>query len=193
MTITNCRVYDLEESIIACRNAMRLEPAELTDGEFEKSLQRAIKLVHASQQSAARCHDSFLCGIRVAFDLKYPNYLSPELQRYHFLDIVCSSSKMHRLVNMNMDTCFNEWVTDGAKEMMKRLISEYNRDMSEDNFMRVISNCPQGIELFMRCTTNYKQLQTIYAQRKRHRLPEWRAFCKWIETLPYSQELLVTR
>ena len=33
-------------------------------------------------------------------------------------------------------------------------------------------------------TTNYRQLKTIYAQRKTHRLPEWRAFCDWVETLP---------
>ena len=32
-------------------------------------------------------------------------------------------------------------------------------------------------------------LKTIYAQRKSHRLPEWRDFCAWIETLPMFKEL----
>jgi hypothetical protein len=36
-------------------------------------------------------------------------------------------------------------------------------------------------------TTNYRQLKTIYQQRKAHRLPEWVSFCEWIESLPYSQ------
>jgi hypothetical protein len=36
-------------------------------------------------------------------------------------------------------------------------------------------------------TTNYRQLKTIYSQRKTHRLPEWKEFCAWIETLPYSE------
>lgn len=188
LEITNWKVYDLKESVIACRNAMRLTPAEYTAEEFNKSLPRAIALAKCGGGSG---HSCWRIGVRVAFDIKYPNYISPELQRYHFLDIVTSSSKMHRLVTMDMDTCFNKYVCIGAKEMMKELIARYNNDKSYENFMRVISNCPQGIELFMRCTTNYEQLATIYKQRKHHKLKEdWGAFCKFIEELPYAKELI---
>lgn len=191
VNITNWVVYDLKESVIAARNAMRLTPPEYTDEEFEVSLPRAIKLANTPQGSG---HSTFLCGIRVAFDIKYPAYFSPELQRYHFNDIVCSSSKMHRLVNMNMDLCFNEYVTEDSKSMMKNLLQIYNRDKSYDNFMRVLSNCPLGIELFMRCTTNYLALRTIYHQRKNHKLKaDWvEGFCKnFIAKLPYAQELII--
>lgn len=189
LEITNWKVYDLKESVIACRNAMRMTPAEYTEEEFNKSLPRAIALAKCGGGSG---HSSWRIGVRVAFDIKYPNYISPELQRYHFLDIVTSSSKMHRLVNMDMDTCFNKYVCIGAKEMMKELIARYNNDKSYENFMRVISNCPQGIELFMRCTTNYEQLATIYKQRKHHKLKEdYGAFCKFIEGLPYAKELII--
>lgn len=44
-----------------------------------------------------------------------------------------------------------------------------------------------GLRLTARITTNYRQLKTIYQQRKNHRLPEWRAFCAWIETLPRAE------
>ena len=27
--------------------------------------------------------------------------------------------------------------------------------------------------------------------RKNHKLDEWREFCKWIETLPYAEELII--
>ena len=37
---------------------------------------------------------------------------------------------------------------------------------------------------------NYEVLANIYKSRKDHKLDEWREFCKWIETLPYS-ELIV--
>lgn len=190
VNITNWSVYDLKESVIAARNAMRLTPPEYTDEEFEASLPRAIKLANTPQGSG---HSTFLCGIRVAFDIKYPAYFSPELQRYHFNDIVCSSSKMHRLVNMNMDLCFNEYVTEDSKSMMKNLIQIYNRDKSYENFMRVLSNCPLGIELFMRCTTNYLALRTIYHQRKNHKLKtDWvEGFCKnFVEKLPYASEFI---
>lgn len=34
---------------------------------------------------------------------------------------------------------------------------------------------------------NYEVLANIYNSRKDHKLDEWREFCKWIETLPYSE------
>jgi hypothetical protein len=72
------------------------------------------------------------------------------------------------------------------------MIDEYSQNPSYENFMRVLSNCPQGIELFMRCSTNYEQLATIYRQRKHHKLKEdWGAFCSWIESLPYAKELII--
>ncbi len=190
MEISNVRVYDLKESVIACRNAMRLEVPEYTDEEFEASLKRAIKLCEASN-GPVKCHANFRTGIRVSFDIKYPNYISPEMQRYHWFDIVTSSSKMHRIMQMDFDKCCNQWVTSETISQMKRLIARYNEDKSEENFMTVLSNCPQGVMLFMRISTNYEQLRTIYLQRKNHKLPEWRMFCKWIESLPYANELIV--
>ena len=197
LEISNIRVCDLKESVIACRNAMRTTPAEYTEEEFQKSLPRAIALAKCGGGSG---HTTFRCGIRVSFDIKYPNYISPELQRYHFIDIVTSSSKMHRLTKMDMDACFNKYVTPKSKAQMKELIKEYNeakdskasKEVVYRAFMRVISNCPQGIELFMRCTTNYEQLATIYRQRKNHVLREdWQAFCAFIESLPYAHELII--
>lgn len=190
--ISHVIVSDLKESVIACRNAMRLTPPEYTDEEFEKSLQRAIKLAKSGGGSG---HSNFRVGIRVAFDIIYPNYISPEMQRYHFFDIVTSSSKMHKLTSMDMDACFNEYVTQESKDQMKRLLDEYNNASTNDEkytcFMRLLSNCPQGIELFMRCTTNYEQLATIYRQRKNHKLKEWHTFCHFIEKLPYAKELII--
>lgn len=34
---------------------------------------------------------------------------------------------------------------------------------------------------------NYEALANIYKSRKDHKLDEWREFCKWIESLPYSE------
>ena len=183
--ITNVRVYDLQESVIASRNAMRLTPPEYTEGEFIKSLKRAKALAKAKSGSG---HDNWLKGVRVSFDIKYPNYFTPELQRYNFLDIVTSSSKMHKLTQMDMNACFNEYVTEYAKNLMKELLEDYNNYPSYVNFMRLISNCPLGIELFMRCSTNYLQLKTIYAQRKNHKLKQdWGAVIRMIQSLPYSE------
>lgn len=34
---------------------------------------------------------------------------------------------------------------------------------------------------------NYEVLANMYKSRKNHKLREWREFCKWIKTLPYSE------
>lgn len=174
-----------------------------------KDYNRMIKLVQASKNGKVKCHHNFTTGIRVSFDLIYPNYISPEMQRYHWFDIVTSSSKMHRIMKMDFSKCCNEYVTDETKANMKQYIDEYNRilntpvvgSLSETDkhneelykaFMRVISNCPQGVELFMRVSTNYMQLQTMYYQRQHHKLKEdWGNFCKFIESLPLADELII--
>ena len=189
LQIDNWKVYDLKESVIACRNAMRITPAQITDEEFNASMPRAIILANSPSGSG---HQTFLSGIRVSFDIKYPNYISPELQRYHWIDIVSSSSKMHRLSSMDMETCFNKYVTDESKEQMKRLVKKYNETKSYEDFMVMLSNCPQGIELFMRVSTNYLQLRTLYRQRKNHKLKEdFGAVCEFIEKLPYANEFII--
>ena len=189
LQIENWKVYDLKESVIACRNAMRITPAQITDEEFNASMPRAIMLANSPSGSG---HQTFLSGIRVSFDIKYPNYISPELQRYHWIDIVSSSSKMHRLSSMDMDTCFNKYVTDESKEQMKRLVKKFNETKSYEDFMVMLSNCPQGIELFMRVSTNYLQLRTLYRQRKTHKLKEdYGAVCEFIEKLPYANEFII--
>ena len=186
--ITDLKVYDLKESIIACRNSMRIVPAENTEEEFEQSLERAKKLVKQGNG-----HDNFLCGIRVSFNLKYPNYLSPELQRYNWVDIVNSSSKMHRLAQIAEDDGFNKYVDEETKGYIRFLADKYNNDKTYENFITMVSNCPIGLELFMRVSTNYLQLKTIYKQRNHHKLKEdWGAICSMIEGLPYS-ELIINK
>lgn len=215
LEISNVKVYDLKESVIACRNAMRTEMPEYTDEEFEKSLERAKKLVKVSS-GKVRCHASFRKGIRVSFDMKYTQYITKQFQRYHFFDYVSSSSLMHRIVKMDFSNCVNKYVAKQNIEQMQRLISKYNAFVEDKiekytfylangeilqanthqevlyyQYMRIISNCPMGTELFVRVSTNYETLANIYNQRKNHKLKEdWGAFCDFIKSLPYSKELI---
>ena len=217
--ITNVKVYDLTESVIASRNAMRLTPPEYTEEEFEKALPRAMQLAKCGGGSG---HSNFRKGIRVSFDIKYPQYFTPELQRYGFLDIVTSSSKMHRLIKMDLDVACNKYVTRGMIHEMKAHVAYYNKINNDTDFkyaefvlrdgericttdknealyyafMMCVSNCPMGLELFMRCSTNYEQLATIYRLRLHHKLKEdWvKAFCHdFVENLPYAKELIICK
>lgn len=39
-------------------------------------------------------------------------------------------------------------------------------------------------------TMSYQVLRSMYRARRRHRHPDWRIFCSWIETLPYFDKLI---
>lgn len=219
LEFSNVKVYDLRESIISCRNAMRLEaPDYNSEEEFNKGLDRAKKLVNASKNdSNVKCHDNFLTGIRVSFDMKYTQYISKQFQRYHWFDYVSSSSLMHRITKMDFSKCCNKYVSQASIDEVTKWINIYNniannhieeyvfdtgkekfhtyayKDTIYTAFMLVISNCPMGTELFVRVSTNYKQLQTIYYQRKHHKLHEdYNAFIDMVKSLPYAKELILS-
>ena len=183
--ISNVNVYDLEESVIASGYPMRIE---LGKEGFDEAIIRAKKLARMPSNSG---HGNFLTGIRVSFDIKYPQYLTPQLQRYNFIDIVSSQSKMHRLSKMDIESSCNEYVAQGVIDVVEMLQELYNENPTYENYMMLISNCPMGLELTMRCSTNYMQLKNIYSQRKRHKLKEdWGAVVEMIESLPYFEEFI---
>lgn len=132
-------------------------------------------------------HDQFLTGIVVQFNLTFTNKAWVEAERYHFLDFVSSQSTMHRIAQFDLDQAYIDYVDPRVVEVMKSLVAEYNSDPTPEKYLRVLYSNPAGFRLTARMTTNYRQLKTIYRQRRNHRLPEWRAFCEWIETLPYSE------
>jgi hypothetical protein len=98
---------------------------------------------------------------------------------------------MHRITKMDIDKQCNEYVSPMIIEVVKLFVDQYNDDPTPENYLRVLYNIPTGFRLTARMTTNYRQLKTIYSQRKDHRLPEWRAFCAWITTLPLAKQLII--
>lgn len=188
--VSNVRVYDLEESLHASGYPMRTS-TEFTE-EDGKSLARGEKLSHAADWVGA--HDQFLTGIRVSFDLTFTNKAWVEAERYRFLEFVSSQSTMHRILKFDLDTQYNEYVDKEIIEIMKRKREEYENATDEEErkrlYLEMLYSNPAGFRLTARLTTNYRCLKNIWRQRRAHRLPEWREFCKWIETLPYAKELI---
>lgn len=194
--VRNEWVYGLDESIVASGYPMlkyplidRLKEDYKTGEVFpiystDEDVKRASKLGKAPIGSG---HDNFLKGIVVQFDLTASEKMWPELQRYHFIDFVSSMSTMHRL--HVMDRQYSEHTAPEVIGAFEEVVECYNEVPTEANFLRMIYSYPSGLLLTARLTTNYQQLKTMYAQRKNHRLPEWRLFCQWIETLPMTKEL----
>ena len=199
--VSDCHVYDLDESVRASKYPMAVDHnktnSEITDR--TKSLGRT---------GMGEGHDNFLSGIVVNFDLTITNKMWVEAERYHFFQIVSSQSTMHRIskIGENRDN-FDSHVDTRTLSILNEKIAEYNRlsslatpddltvtqkrdELLKEAYLDILMNVPAGLKLTARISTNYRQLKTIYYQRKNHRLPEWRKFCNWIETeLPHFKEL----
>ena len=185
-SVDNVKIYGLEESVAASGYPMLTKPLDL---EYffkagDKDYQRANKLAHTQIGSG---HDQFLTSIIVQFDLTFPLKAWVELQRYHFIDFCSSMSTMHRISQMDLNKSCNQYVDKQIFDILKELIYNYNENPTDENFYKLIYNIPSGFEYTARLSTNYRQLKTIYSQRKNHRLPDWHIFCDWIKTLPYSE------
>ena len=200
--VSNVKVYDLEECIRASGYPMVIDAKDNKEN-YEDAVKRCIRLCKTPSNSG---HANFLTGIRVSFNLKYPQYLTPQLQRYNFIDIVSSQSKMHRLAKMDIWECCNDYTHSSIIEVVKDIQEQYNDCFNEylkspkdeilkqrvyETYMELISSLPMGFELTMRVSTNYMQLKNIYHQRKHHKLKEdWGAITEMIKKLPYFVEFI---
>lgn len=178
--ISNCKVYGLEDSVKASKYPMAVDTSECT-AEITKN---TMSLAGCATGTG---HDQFLTGIIVQFDLKFTIKAWTEAERYHFLDFVSSQSTMHRITKFDVSKQCIKYVRKKAIENLEECIADYNADPTSEKYLEVVYNAPVGLQLTARMTTNYRQLKTIYQQRKTHRLHEWKDFCKWIESLPYSE------
>ena len=184
--VSNVKVYGIGESIRRAKFPMAADISSLN-----MELTPGIKALGCSERGAG--HDNFMNGIIVQFDLKFTVKCWTECERYHFIDFVSSQSTMHRITRFDLDDAYIEYVDPRIVEIMKEKVANYNASAESDppdvraqKYLEILYSNPCGFRLTAGMTTNYRQLKTIYHQRKDHRLPEWRLFCKWIESLPHS-------
>lgn len=182
--VHNAVVYGFDDSVRAAKFPMATElgdlTVDLTDG--------IASLAKAEPGSG---HDQWLHGVIVQFDLTFSNKAWVEAERYHFLEFVSSQSTMHRIAKFELDYAYNEYTDRRIVEIMKEKVAAYNeckdKEEKKRRYLEILYSNPAGFLLTARMTTNYCQLKTIWRQRRNHRLPEWRQFCKWIETLPHAE------
>jgi len=136
-------------------------------------------------------HDNYLKGIVVWVTVTAPHYWWNQAQRYHWFDIVSSSSKMHTLLNDNIyDRCPDCEVEQ--LDYLADLISDHKENPELYTFENVLNAVPMGYELTAGVVTNYLQLKTMYRQRKHHKLSHWnKDFAQFVVNLPLSE--LITK
>ena len=180
--VSEAKVYDMASSIKASKFPMAVDLEKPTSDITKRT-------VSLGSSKKGEGHDQFLTGIVCNFNVTFSNKVWVEAERYRFLFFVSSQSTMHRITKFDLKDQCTEYVSDDIINLVNGYIDEYNENPSPEAYLKVLYNTPAGFRLTARLTTNYRELKTIYSQRKTHRLPEWKTFCKWIETLPYFMEL----
>lgn len=180
--IANTKVYGLDESIVRAKYPMSVDTSILNS-----DITKGILALSNCEKGTG--HDQWLTGVIVQFDLTYTVKAWTEAERYTWLDFISSQSTMHRIAKFDLDNQYSEYTDPRSIAIVKELVEKYNETKDPEDYLRILMSNPCGFKLTAGMTTNYRQLKTIYAQRKTHRLPEWREFCAWIETLPKFKEL----
>lgn len=198
--VENVNVYGLEDAIKGSKYPMATDVSKVNSDLTKTQLKLA-------QSPKGEGHDNWLNGVIVQFDLTFTNKAWVELERYHFIDFVSSQSTMHRITQFDLDKSYIDYVDPRIVDIMKEKVEVYNElnsvkdsndpllnerknNMLKKMYLEILYSNPCGFKLTAKMTTNYRQLKTIYAQRRNHRLPEWQAFCDWVETLPHSELII---
>ena len=171
---------------------------EEIDGQFrvgEKDFTLMVKLANAGPD-----HGKFLRMITVTADITAPLYWWKEFDTYKVGTVANSCSTMHKIhaKEFTLDDFSREHLWDGSKEHMKdtvRLLNLYRQKYIDtgikDAWCQMIQLLPSSYNQKRTVMLNYAVLRNIYKARKDHKLDEWRDFCRWAKTLPYSKELIV--
>lgn len=207
LKIDNVRVYGIEETMVAS-GLPKVE--EYSKDTFEAGVMEALlpdsphmkRIYRLGHREPGTSHDCALCGIVVQMNITAPLYWWPEFQRYHFADIISSTSTMHKLMAVmeHADDWYDlkpRFTEDMPPELLAVFFSQAKMILTEDSqdgmskTERLKAILPGGWLQTARVTTNYRQLKTMWTQRKDHPLMVWKGFCRWIDRLPLSD--LITK
>lgn len=146
-------------------------------------------------------HGKFLRMIHVQVDVTAPLYWWKEADQYKVGTVTDSCSTMHKIhaKEFTLDDFSCEHLYDDVIDSPFKTIVDclnffrglYLQHEDKEDWWQMIQLLPSSYNQKRTWDLNYAVLKAIYHARKDHKLDEWRQLCKWIETLPYADDLIV--
>lgn len=97
------------------------------------------------------------------------------------------TSNMFFSVNIQDGIYFSsEDILDFTIQALNYYRKKYIETKDKKYWWQLIQLLPSSYNQTRNLMLNYEVLANIYKSRQNHKLDEWRDFCDWIETLPYS-------
>lgn len=186
----NCPMNDID-SCSDCKYVNYPDDYILGDNDLDLA-QRLCK--------AGSDHRKFLRQIFVSVDITAPLYFWKEYDTYKVGTTANSCSTMHKIhaKEFTLDDFSYEEMDIATISLLDSIVTRlneirvyYNASSSKTAWYSMIQLLPSSYNQMRTCTMTYENLRNMYHARKNHKLEEWRAFCEWVETLPYAKELII--
>jgi len=141
-------------------------------------------------------HGKFMRMITVYLDITAPLYWWKEFDTYKVGTVANSCSTMHKITAKQfvLDDFSHEHLNDLGKNNLILQIDSLNTfrhyylgHKDKDIWWQMIQLLPSSYNQRRTVMLNYQVLKNMYHSRNNHKLDEWRKFCEWIESLPYSE------
>ena len=150
-------------------------------------------------------HRKFMRMITVYMDITAPLYWWKEYDTYKIGTVANSCSTMHKIADKEfaledfshehlIDTCLLEHVINELN-IYRDVYNNYDKQTEQykdefskkDIWWQMIQLLPSSYNQRRTVMLNYEVLANMYKSRKNHKLDEWRTFCEYVKTFPYSE------
>lgn len=145
-------------------------------------------------------HAKYRRMIVVYADVTAPLYWWKEYDTYKVGTVANSCSTMHKVTAKQFDLqdFSHEHLTIASSVALQEVIYHLNYwwakydtaetdEIKKEYWWQIIQMLPSSYNQKRTIMLNYEVLANIYRQRKNHKLDEWRQFCSWASSLPYSE------
>ena len=177
----------------------------------ENDMKLAQTLIKAGNE-----HRKFMRQIFVSVDITAPLYWWKEFDTYKVGTVANSTSTMHKLATtpITLD-CFevddydrNLSLADNPKDddgldnistfeediiyVLENIRQKYLETKDKRYWKELVRWLPESWLQKRTITMNYENVRNMYFQRRNHKLTEWSdSFIKWVESLPYAEDLIM--
>lgn len=193
----DCRIYKCKDDIHSCPEG------GFAIGSNDHSLMQRLS-------NAGTDHRKFMRMMPVYVRITAPLYWWKEFETYKVGTVANSCSTMHKIQekgftmedfsteHLMTSRDFTMYAPTGYRfssmdllnleiEVLNQHRERYLETKDKKYWWQLIQLLPSSYNQTRNVMMNYEVLANMYKSRKNHKLDEWRDFCKWIETLPYSE------
>ena len=188
-----------------------------TDGDYEYGIGPDDQELMMRLRNAGTDHRKFMRMITVYVDITAPLYFFKEFDTYKIGTVANSCSTMHKIhvkefepkdfshehliypsyqhLEKTIDLlnlyrwCYTKYddLKNGVFPVSHEVGNIIENMSKKEIWWQMIQLLPSSYNQKRTVMMNYEVLANIYKSRKDHKLDEWREFCNWIKSLPYSE------